>query len=105
MGATPQYVGMYGRPWAITLTNDSGAENLYGILTSNIAVTVRNLSTGQDATSTGAVTILAFSPAQILWQPVAKDYAYSGSFALEIVVTYSTGPVEYDPILFTIVAR
>jgi len=106
MGITPQYVGMYGRPWIINLNTDSGADNLIGLTSSNIALTVRNLNTFQDAAaSTGTIIILSASPAQILWYPVAKDYAYGGSFALEIVVTFSTGPIEYDPIPFTIVAR
>ena len=107
MGVSPQYVGRYGRPWKINLNTDSGADNISGLLAANIAVTVRNLSASPpvDAVSTGTITIAGQNPAQIIWQPTANDFANHGSFAAIVTVTFPTGPVDYDPIFFTINQR
>lgn len=107
MGVSPQYVGRYGRPWKINLNTDSGADNLSGLIAANIAVTLRNLSANPpvDAVSSGLIVISSANPAQIIWQPTANDFANHGSFAAIVTATFSTGPVDYDPIPFTILSR
>ena len=107
MGITPQYVGRYGRPWTISLNTDSGTDNITGLVAANIAVTVRRLDVvpAVDTVSTGTITIAGFNPAQIIWQPTATDFAASGDFAAIVTATFPTGPIDYDPILFTIKVR
>jgi hypothetical protein len=107
MGVSPQYVGRYGRPWVINLNTDSGTDNISGLLASAITVTLRNLSATPpvDAVSTGTITIAGANPAQIIWQPTANDFVSHGSFEAIVTVTFSTGPIDYDPIPFTILSR
>ena len=107
MAATPQYVGAYGKPWTINLNTDSGPDNLGSLSASAISVSLRNvdLIPPVDVVSTGAVAIVTASPAQITWQPTATDYAAAGNRQLLIQVTFSTGPVEYDPFPFAIQPR
>lgn len=100
MGATPQYVGMYGKPWTINLNTDSGTDNI-GAATS-ISVAIRNGNNSN--VSTGQITVLSNNPAQILWQPTSTDYANAGNVELVVTANYTTGPYEYDPIPFTIKA-
>lgn len=103
MPVSPQYVGMYGRPWTITLTTDSGADNLTGLTANNISVRIHS-PTGQmaDAVSSGAITIVTANPAQITWQPTASDFAIAGSFQAIVEVVFGSGPVAYDPITFDV---
>ena len=103
MPVSPQYVGMYGRPWTITLNTDSGPDNLTGLTAGNVSVRIHN-PTGQtaDVVSSGTITIVTANPAQITWQPTVTDFAVAGTFQAIVEVVFSSGPIAYDPINFAI---
>ena len=102
MSVSPQYVGKYGKPWSITLATDTGNDDITNVNPSLISVVVRNLNTATEAVSAGTITVTSNTPAQITWQPTSTDYAAPGSFQAIPMVTFPTGPVEYDPIPFVI---
>jgi hypothetical protein len=104
MGATPDYVGSYGRPWIINLNTDSGFDDITGVASNNISIIVRNTGVNPPTggASTGAITIISAFPAQISWQPTSSDYSAGGSFNIVPQVTFPSGPVLYDPISITL---
>src|SRR5579884_1323168 len=102
MAVSPQYVGGYGQPWPISLNTDSGADDLTSIGgdMTKVSVKLKNTVTGVTTTSTGAITQIQASPAQISWQPTSADFAVAGEFEARVWVTFPSpkGPTPYDPI-------
>lgn len=99
MGTQPWYKGQTVPALQITLTLDSGPEDLTGLVAGNLAMTIR---TNTDTAGTGTFAILSTKPAVVTYQFSSGDVTTPGVYQLIVKATFPSGLKIYDPIGFTI---
>jgi parallel beta-helix repeat protein len=100
MSNTPRYIGFLDAPYAVTLTDDSGAAiNLTGCSANSFSLTMINQNTGQFLTGVGVWTITNATTGQASYQYASADLASVGLWLHYVTVKLPAepSPREFDP--------
>lgn len=107
MAYQPWYTGDTYPALSIPLNVEGSADNITGLSTANLALTLRrtDVQPNTDTNGTGVFTITTPNPAVVTYQFSSTDVSTAGSYLLFIKATFpgaGGGVAVYDPIAFVL---
>lgn len=100
MSLNPWKVTQQAPLWTITLTTDSGADNITGLTAGSFSIIFKQTSNGpgqgQETTGTGTFAIVTANPAVITYQVSVADVTNAGTYLVTVWATFSNGPKPWE---------